>query len=70
MSMPTSSLICSRAPDGHAADFLDEVGQFLGVFGQPAGTDHQEADDQQKEKLRAVDSKHFRKITLSLCRSS
>jgi hypothetical protein len=49
----------------HAADFLDQVGQLLGVFGQPLGTDHQNANDQQKKELRAVDSKHFRKITLS-----
>ena len=50
---------------GHPPDFLDQVGQLLGIFGQPLGTDHQDADDQQQEELRAVDSKHFRKITLS-----
>ena len=35
-------------PGRHPADFLDDVGKFLGVFGQPAGTNHQKADDQQK----------------------
>ncbi len=35
-------------PGRHPADFLDDVGKFLGVFGQPAGANHQKADDQQK----------------------
>ncbi len=48
MSIPTSSLICSRAPDAIRRTSLTMLASFLGVFGQPAGTNHQKADDQQK----------------------
>src|SRR4029453_15802620 len=56
-------LACAR---GHAADFLHQVGELLSVFGQTAGTDDEYADNQKEYELRAVDSKHATKITLSV----